>query len=80
MFSFVRFNHAAYNQIMQLSEKQNRFVSEYLVDLNGAGAAVRAGFSKRSARQIASQLLSKHDIRTQVQKKPRSGSRLPVMM
>jgi len=54
---------------MQLSNKQIRFVSEYLVDLNGAQAAIRSGFSQRSARQIATRLLSKADIRVLVQKK-----------
>ncbi len=34
---------------MKLSPKQTRFVEEYLVDLNAAGAVVRAGYSKRGA-------------------------------
>jgi phage terminase small subunit len=54
---------------MQLSNKQIRFVDECLVDLNGAQAAIRAGFSKRSARQIATRLLSKADIQKLIQKK-----------
>ena len=52
---------------MELSPKHQRFVSEFLVDLNGSKAARRAGFSERSARQIANQLLSKHDIRAAIQ-------------
>lgn len=40
-----------------LSAKQLRFVEEYLVDLNGAAAARRAGYSARRARQAASDLL-----------------------
>ena len=36
---------------MSLSPKQTRFVEEYLVDLNAAGAVVRAGYSKRGAKQ-----------------------------
>lgn len=54
---------------MRLPDKQIRFVSEYLVDLNGAGAAVRAGYSRNSARQIATRLLSKVHIRALVQEK-----------
>jgi len=54
---------------MQLSKKQIRFVNEYLVDLNGAQAAIRSGFSRRSARQTASSLLTKHNIRLLIQKK-----------
>ena len=54
---------------MQLQDKQKLFVSEYLQDLNGSAAAVRAGYSRKSARQTASHLLTKHDIRALVQEK-----------
>lgn len=36
---------------MPLTNKQVRFVEEYLVDLNGTQAAVRAGYSQTGARQ-----------------------------
>ena len=39
-----------------------RFVQEYLVDRNGAAAAVRAGYSPRTARQIAYELLTRPDV------------------
>lgn len=42
-----------------LTEKQQRFVEEYLVDLNGTQAAIRAGYSADTARQMASENLSK---------------------
>ena len=38
---------------MSLTAKQARFVEEYLVDLNGTAAAIRAGYSKNRARQQA---------------------------
>lgn len=41
-----------------LTEKRQRFVEEYLVDLNGTQAAIRAGYSAESASQEASRLLS----------------------
>lgn len=47
----------------KLTAKQQRFCDEYLVDLNATQAAIRAGYSKRSARQIADLNMSKHDIR-----------------
>ena len=56
-------------QVMQLPDKQRLFVSEFLVDLNGSAAAVRAGYSRNSARQIATRLLSKVHIRALVQEK-----------
>lgn len=42
-----------------LSPKQRRFVVEYLVDQNGTQAAIRAGYSAKTAQQQASRLLSK---------------------
>lgn len=42
-----------------LTMLQQRFVAEYLVDLNGTRAAVRAGYSERSASTMASRLLSR---------------------
>ena len=40
----------------RLTPLQQRFVAEYLVDLNGTQAAVRAGYSQRSASTMASRL------------------------
>lgn len=45
-----------------LTLKQQLFVEEYLVDLNATQAAIRAGYSKRSARQIGAEYLSKPSI------------------
>lgn len=42
-----------------LTPKQQRFVDEYLIDLNGAQAAIRAGYSPDTARQIATENLAK---------------------
>ncbi len=43
----------------KLTAKQQRFVEEYLVDLNATQAAIRAGYSPKTARKIGSQNLSK---------------------
>lgn len=42
---------------MSLSDKQKAFVREYLIDHNGTQAAIRAGYSPKTARQQAEQLL-----------------------
>ncbi len=42
-----------------LTPKQARFVQEYLIDLNATQAAIRAGYSEKTARQVASENLSK---------------------
>jgi phage terminase small subunit len=52
---------------MELTDKQQRFVDEYLIDLNATQAAIRAGYSEDSARQIASENLSKPDIQDAIQ-------------
>ena len=46
-----------------LNEKQKQFCEEYIIDLNGTQAAIRAGYSEKTANRIASELLSKLDIR-----------------
>lgn len=45
-----------------LNEKQKQFCEEYIIDLNGTQAAIRAGYSKKTARAIANELLTKLDI------------------
>lgn len=51
---------------MALTPKQQRFVEEYLIDLNGAQAAIRCGYSARTANREASRLLSNADIKQAV--------------
>lgn len=43
----------------KLTDRQKRFVQEYLIDLNAKQAAIRAGYSPNSAQEQASRLLSK---------------------
>jgi len=45
-----------------LTVKQRRFCEEYLVDFNATQAAVRAGYSPRSAKQQGSRLLTNADL------------------
>ncbi len=47
----------------KLTEKQKFFCREYLRDFNATQAAVRAGYSKKTAKQIAAENLSKLDLR-----------------
>lgn len=51
---------------MALTPKQQRFVSEYLQDLNATQAAIRAGFSAKTAKQAGSRLLTNVDIAAQI--------------
>ena len=45
-----------------LTPKQQMFVKEYLIDLNATQAAIRAGYSEKTAMQIGEQNLRKLDI------------------
>lgn len=47
---------------MALTPKQARFVAEYLIDLNAAAAARRAGYSERTADRIGHENLRKPEI------------------
>ena len=42
-----------------LTPKQQRFVEEYLIDLNATQSAIRAGYSEKTAQEIGSENLSK---------------------
>ena len=50
-----------------LTPKQEMFCLEYVVDMNGTQAAIRAGYSKRTANEQAAQLLAKPSIKQRVQ-------------
>lgn len=51
---------------MALTKKKKRFADEYLIDLNGAQAAIRAGYSAATARAIACNLLALPEIKEYV--------------
>jgi phage terminase small subunit len=52
---------------MTLTSKQQRFVDEYLLDLNATQAAIKAGYSKKTARSVGSENLAKPDIAAAIQ-------------
>jgi phage terminase small subunit len=49
-----------------LSPKRRAFVAEFLVDHNGAAAAVRAGYRPRSAKVRASRLLADPEVKSEL--------------
>lgn len=51
---------------VKLTEKQKRFVDEYLIDLNATKAAIRAGYSKKTANRIGTENLSKLVVREHI--------------
>ena len=52
----------------KLTAKQARFVEEYLIDLNATQAAIRAGYSPKTAAEIGYENLNKPHIRARVDK------------
>ena len=50
------------------ADKQKQFCKEYVVDLNATQAAIRAGYSPKTARQIGQRLLTKVDIQAEIQR------------
>jgi phosphoserine phosphatase len=46
-----------------LNEKQKSFCNEYVIDYNATRAAIKAGYSEKSARSMASTLLTKQNIK-----------------
>ena len=53
----------------KLREKQQLFVDEYLIDLNGTQAAIRAGYSAKTANEQASRMLANVSIQQAISEK-----------
>lgn len=54
---------------MALNKRQQRFCDEYLIDLNATQAAIRAGYSKKTAYSIGVQLLKNLEIKTYIEER-----------
>lgn len=54
---------------MSLNDKQRRFVSEYLIDLNATQAAIRAGYSSKTANEQGARLLAKVSIQKMIEER-----------
>ena len=53
---------------MKLTPKQQRFIEEYMVDLNATQACIRAGYSKKTAGTIGEQNLRKLAIKSEIER------------
>jgi phage terminase small subunit len=51
---------------LELNEKQAKFCREYLIDLNACQAAIRAGYSAKTARQIGCRLLTQVNVEAEI--------------
>ena len=50
-----------------MTPKQEMFCREFLIDLNGTQASIRAGYSAKTANRIATENLSKPDIKRRIE-------------
>ena len=53
----------------KMTAKQQRFCDEYLIDLNATQAAIRAGYSEKTANVIGAENLSKPNIKEYIEKR-----------
>lgn len=58
----------------KMTPKMQKFVDEYLVDLNATQAAIRAGYSKKTAYSIGVSNLKKPEIQAAIQKRQKSAA------
>ena len=52
----------------KMTERQKRFIAEYLIDLNATQAAIRAGYSVKTAGSIGDENLKKPEINSAIAK------------
>lgn len=67
-------NSQSHREPGSLTAKQRSFVHEYLIDLNATQAAIRAGYSKRTAGQMGFELLKKPEIAAAIAEAQRERS------
>lgn len=56
-----------------MTDKQKKFCDEYLIDLNATQAAMRAGYSKKTAYSIGDENLRKPELQEYIQKRQKEG-------
>jgi phage terminase small subunit len=64
----------------KLTRKELKFIDEYLRDFNAARAARDAGYSKRTARQIGSENLTKPDILAEIDRRLPSETEIAALL
>ena len=69
-YNIIEYSNAKGGEILAkaLNDKQKIFVFEYLIDFNATQAAIRAGYSKKTAYSIGNELLKKPEIKKFLEK------------
>jgi len=66
--AFLMFRKGCCRMARKLTEKQKRFVEEYLIDLNATQAAIRTGYSAKTANEQGARLLANVSVQEAVAK------------
>ena len=53
---------------LPVNARQKRFCDEYLIDCNATQAAIRAGYSKKTAKQVGQRLLTYVDLKCYIER------------
>jgi phage terminase small subunit len=61
--------------LAKLTPKQKKFANEYLIDLNATQAAIRAGYSSKTARSIGQRLLTYVDVQNYMEQRMKSRNK-----
>lgn len=54
------------SEVSGTTEKQKRFCEEYLIDLNATQAAIRSGYSQKSAYTVGQKLTKKDEVKSYI--------------
>lgn len=57
------------SSVKKLTQKQQRFVDEYIISGNATQAAIKAGYSKKTARFVGAENLTKPNIKVELEKR-----------
>lgn len=54
------------SEVIQMTQRQERFCQEYVATGNATLSAINAGYSERSAKQLGQKLLTNHDLQNRI--------------
>lgn len=68
-----------YEMTKKLNNRQRAFIDEYIIDMNATQAAIRAGYSKKTARSQGQRLLTHVDIKHELDKRMKEKEKERIM-
>lgn len=62
-----------------LTKKRLKFVDEYMIDMNGTQAAIRAGYSPKTANEQAARLLANVSVASEIKIRQEAASKVATL-